>query len=199
MDCSPPGSSVHGISQARILEWVAISYSRGSSWPRDWTWVSCVSCIGRQVLYHWCHLGSHKNCSICHQNTLPVQIAVWPAYRWEDSWTQLTDTDTPVVIQMDPDRSRHWFWPGLHLPGGRCNTQNEFGHTQQWALACSKQQLEETELNFQLELNPGHLGGNQESSLLDHRGQRVESKSPALVLKGRIRQGDRRYRGKSIY
>ena len=31
----------------------AISYLRGSSWPRDWTWVSCVSCIGRQILYHW--------------------------------------------------------------------------------------------------------------------------------------------------
>ena len=37
VDCSPPGSSVHGILQARILEWVAISFSRGSSWPRDWT------------------------------------------------------------------------------------------------------------------------------------------------------------------
>ena len=36
-DCSPPGSSAHGISQARILEWVAISFSRGSFWPRDWT------------------------------------------------------------------------------------------------------------------------------------------------------------------
>ena len=43
MDCSPPGSSVHGISQARILEWVAISFSRGSSWPRDQTWVSCIA------------------------------------------------------------------------------------------------------------------------------------------------------------
>ena len=41
MDCSPPGFSVHGIFQARILEWVAISFSRGSPWPRDWTWVSC--------------------------------------------------------------------------------------------------------------------------------------------------------------
>ena len=40
MDCSPPGSFVHGIFQARILEWVAISFSRGSSQPRDRTWVS---------------------------------------------------------------------------------------------------------------------------------------------------------------
>ena len=50
MDCSLPGSSVHGISQARILEWVAISYSRVSSWPRDQI---CVSCIGRWILHHW--------------------------------------------------------------------------------------------------------------------------------------------------
>ena len=52
MDCSPPGSSVHGIFQARILEWVAISFSRGSSQPRDRTSISYVACIGRQVVYH---------------------------------------------------------------------------------------------------------------------------------------------------
>ena len=43
MDCRPPGSSVHGISQARILEWVATSFSRGTSWPRDWTQVSRIA------------------------------------------------------------------------------------------------------------------------------------------------------------
>ena len=43
MDCSPPGSSVHGIFQARVLEWVAISFSRGSSQPSDWTQVSCIA------------------------------------------------------------------------------------------------------------------------------------------------------------
>ena len=48
--CSPPGSSVHGILQARILEWVVMPSSRGSSWPRDWTHVSYVSCTGRWVL-----------------------------------------------------------------------------------------------------------------------------------------------------
>ena len=52
MDCSPSGSSVHGIHQARIWEWVAISFSRGSSWPRDQTYSCCISCIGRQILYH---------------------------------------------------------------------------------------------------------------------------------------------------
>ena len=50
MDCSPTGSSVHGTSQARILEWVAIYFSRGSPWPRDRT---CISYIGRPILYHW--------------------------------------------------------------------------------------------------------------------------------------------------
>ena len=52
MDCIPPGSSVHGIFQARILEWIAISSFRGSSWPRDRTCVSCISCTGRQILDH---------------------------------------------------------------------------------------------------------------------------------------------------
>ena len=43
MDCSPPGSSVHGIPHARILEWVAIPFPRGSSQPRDWIHVSCIA------------------------------------------------------------------------------------------------------------------------------------------------------------
>ena len=50
MDCSPPGFFVHGIFPARILEWVAIFFSRESSQPRDG---SQVSCIGQQILYHW--------------------------------------------------------------------------------------------------------------------------------------------------
>ena len=52
MDCNLPGSSVHGILQARILEWATISVSRGSLPARDQTHVSCISCIGRWVLYH---------------------------------------------------------------------------------------------------------------------------------------------------
>ena len=55
MDCSLPGSSVHGIIQARILEWVAMPSFRGSSWPRDRIHVSC---LGRQVLYDYHHLGN---------------------------------------------------------------------------------------------------------------------------------------------
>ena len=50
MDYSLPGSSIYGIPEARILEWVAISFSRVSSWPRDWTHISCID---RQILYQW--------------------------------------------------------------------------------------------------------------------------------------------------
>ena len=53
MDCSPPDSSVLGIFQARILEWVAISFSRGSSWPRNRTCISCVSCFEGRFFTHW--------------------------------------------------------------------------------------------------------------------------------------------------
>ena len=70
MDYTPPGSSVHGILQARILEWVAISFFRGASQPRDRTRMSYISCTGRQVLYHQRHLRS----SVC---------------RWADRFTFL--------------------------------------------------------------------------------------------------------------
>ena len=66
MDCSPPDFSVHGVLQARILEWVAIPFSRGSSQPRDRTWVShiagsrsltrdetCVPYIERRIPNQW--------------------------------------------------------------------------------------------------------------------------------------------------
>ena len=56
MDCSLPGSSVHGILQTRILEWVAILFSRGSSRPRDWTWVSHIA--GR-LFTTWATRGAH--------------------------------------------------------------------------------------------------------------------------------------------
>ena len=52
MDHSLPGYSVLGILQARILEWVAISYSRGSSRPRNQTHIFCISCTGRWILFH---------------------------------------------------------------------------------------------------------------------------------------------------
>ena len=67
MDCSPPGSSVHGIFQVRILKWIAISFSR-SSQPRDWTCVSWGSCIGSQILY------------LCATREAPEQ---WKCCQWQ--------------------------------------------------------------------------------------------------------------------
>ena len=67
-DCSPPGSSIHGLFQARILEWVAISFSRGYSWPRDWTRVSCTA--GR-FLTNWVTTVE------LIQQTLRISIATW--------------------------------------------------------------------------------------------------------------------------
>ena len=78
MDCSLPGSSVHGIFQARILEWVAISFSSGSSWPRDQTWVSCVPCNGRQILCQLLHLGISEKAMAPHCSTLA----------WKIPWTE---------------------------------------------------------------------------------------------------------------
>ena len=58
MDYFSPGSSVHGVLQARILEWVVIVFSRASSPPKDRMCISCGSGIGRQILYQLSHPGS---------------------------------------------------------------------------------------------------------------------------------------------
>ena len=76
IDYSPPGSFVHKILQARILEWVAMPSSRGSSWLRDPTRVSDVSCIGRWVLYHGCHLGSPSESYNNIINSFPKQFCL---------------------------------------------------------------------------------------------------------------------------
>ena len=75
MDGSLPDSSVHGISQARILGWVVISFSRGSSWPSYWTLASCISCLAGKFFvffvcfYHWATWEAFRMCThtlICH-------------------------------------------------------------------------------------------------------------------------------------
>ena len=82
MDCNPPGSSVHGILQARILEWIATPSSRGSSWPRNGTWVPYVSSIGRQVLYR-------TNC----------EVPKWKLFVYKWKWI-LQGVDYPCAEKM---------------------------------------------------------------------------------------------------
>ena len=85
MDCSPLGSPVYGILQGRILERVAISFSRESSRPRDGT---RVSCIGRQILYHWATSEVHIYVHICQ--CFPTQEVasespgdVYSKFKWQ--------------------------------------------------------------------------------------------------------------------
>ena len=101
MDCSPPGSSVHGISQARILEWVAIFYSRESSWPRDWT---CISCIGRQILYHCATWGSLQLSSVQSLSHVRLLVTLWTL-----------DRQAPLSVEL----SRQEYWSGLPFPSPR--------------------------------------------------------------------------------
>ena len=93
MNCSLPGSSVHGVSQARIMEGVAISFSRGSSQPSDQT---CISCIGRQVLYHpatWEAPGTVFTPILLNINKLPLReekamAAHSSTLAWKIPWTE---------------------------------------------------------------------------------------------------------------
>ena len=93
MDCSPPGFSVQGISQASVLEWVAISFSRGSSQPRDQTNPSLLLC--RQMHYHLSHQGTLKQQKVLLKKiwlllTFPAVYSKWS--------TNIHMKNTPVAI-----------------------------------------------------------------------------------------------------
>ena len=116
MDCSLPGSSVHGISQARILEWVAIPFSRGSSWPRDWNRISCIS--GRFFII-WVTREAHN---LNEYKSLPMRPGVlrfMGSQRVGHGWaTDLIWWDTSCVLSHV---SRVWLlatlWTVCSLPG----------------------------------------------------------------------------------
>ena len=95
MDCVPPGSSVHGILQARILDWVAISYSRGSSQPRDQTYISRVSCIGKWILYH---LGSLKVSLSSVQSLSCVRLFVTPRTAARQASLSITNSQSSLKL-----------------------------------------------------------------------------------------------------
>ena len=72
---------VNGTFQVRLLKWVATSYSRGSFQPRNWTWVSCISCTGRRILYHhapWealTNVYSMQSPPQCRHRTVPLPLS----------------------------------------------------------------------------------------------------------------------------
>ena len=109
MDCGPPGSSVHRISQARILDWVAISFSRGSSWPRDQTHISCISYIGRWILYQLNHLGSppYVQISPLNKDKSPIALKastptlVWPHLNYNHKAVYPNKVTSQPITQLN--------------------------------------------------------------------------------------------------
>ena len=100
MDCSPPGFSAHGVSQARRLGWVAISSSGGSSRPRDWSHISCIYCTGRQMLYNWERRlveGSIFR-DWYESDEYPKKIRNWARLYEESSWKMLNTHHTQHLL-----------------------------------------------------------------------------------------------------
>ena len=95
MDCSLPGSSVHEIVQARIMEWFPISYSRGSPQPQDWTHISYIFCIGKMILYHCTtcvseehHVSSNESKDIMSVSQYLCLLVLGHNLRWDVIWFQ---------------------------------------------------------------------------------------------------------------
>ena len=102
---APPGKEKHGIFQARILQWVAISFSRGSSQPKDQTRISYVSCIGRWIFFlPLSHMGSRQGGElVCAQSFSHVWLFVTP-------WT--VAHQAPLSMEF----SGQEYWNGLLFP-----------------------------------------------------------------------------------
>ena len=126
MDCSPSGFSVHGILQARILEWGAMASSRGSSWPRDWTCVSCDSRIsggffttakGRpsrgpanaNLMKSWC-VSEFRNgeSGSTHRMVLINFARRQICEEWKDQFETLTEKNT---CSEGKEPNPKWEWP----------------------------------------------------------------------------------------
>ena len=106
MDHSLPGSSVHGILQARILEWVAIVFSRGSSWPRNWTRVSCV---GGEFFASWATRDAPKYLPTNYLLYLPRETIFW-------TLEKVGDHHLKQVFSVDPintGKNQHQILPDL--------------------------------------------------------------------------------------
>ena len=118
MNCGQPGSSVQGIFQARILKWVAISNSRGSSWPRDWTWVPCISCIGRQVLGHWATWADNPLLWVKNHHPYSPVLILLPICTHKIRLMITAISETMASISMSPECGNMWSWEaGLETRG----------------------------------------------------------------------------------
>ena len=95
-DCSPLSSSLRGIFQVSILEWVAVSSSRGSSWPRDWTQVSCIFCIaGRFFTAEPLISASENTCSVVSNGSISEEqkYTYELFFRWMTTATSISKAE----------------------------------------------------------------------------------------------------------
>ena len=113
VDCSLPGSSVHGILQARILEWVAIPFSRGSSQPRDQTLISYVSSLAGRFFTTsatWEDIGSsikHSNFVLFEQCVFGLSWTFWVAVFIFCTVTQ-ADLDLRFILLGQKKKKKSW-------------------------------------------------------------------------------------------
>ena len=120
VDCNPPGSSLHGVPQAGILEWVALPSFRGSSWSRDRSRVSYVSCIDRRVLYHWATWETLKDLyQICILQWLSL---ICSGYEFNKIISHIIWRRSPVVYCARAVLLR--FYQACELPGGLVATKS---------------------------------------------------------------------------
>ena len=115
MDCSPSGSFVHRILQAKILEWVAIPFSRESSWPRDQTHVSC---IGRWILYCWATREAQIHDYVSAYVGFPGGSVVKNPPAKQETWVQSLGQEGPLEKEV-ATHSRIFAWeiPWTEEPG----------------------------------------------------------------------------------
>ena len=109
MDCSPPGSSVHEILQEKILEWIAMTSSRGSSQPRNWTHVSYVFCIAFE-LWCWRRLLKVPWTARRSNQSIPKEINPWIFIGRTDSEAAIlwSPDANSWLIGKDPDAGKDW-------------------------------------------------------------------------------------------
>ena len=137
MDCSPPGSSVHGISQARILEWVAISFSKGSSQPRDWIyWTIQVSCTAGRFFTVWATREALYKCGL-RDNRIPI-FKYWKKNKnrhsmrpQEAEWRPAGGSDRKQVFNSKK-LCNIWSCPAVGVPASRRRSPNRQNY--QWAI-----------------------------------------------------------------
>ena len=111
MDCSPPGSPVYGIFQARIQEHMVISYSTEFSQPRDWTHISCDSCIGKWIHYHCATWKPGPNMYFMDRilTSSSSNLLLW-----------LTGESTYILLERNLYLETDWdFGKGSHAENGR--------------------------------------------------------------------------------